>query len=214
MSPIAPYSARQAPCGCRGLPEGQHLPGCESQAGAEAPECRRCGYRAATDQGRCAICGTSREAIPPAPAAPMLLSDAELEHPFGPGIEAPERLHWLRTATHDCFRVDLWDAGERTGAEAELAYRLCVGEGAQWILAFAGEGFAVRGDAELLRWHPGGGHRALLASPRRGRPRALRALHRAPARRRPRARARAGGLGGRACRGLWRGCRQLKGPTS
>jgi hypothetical protein len=149
MTPTPLYSRRLAPCGCRGLPDGQHLARCDSHRAAEAPECRRCGYRAATEGGRCAVCGTSREAVPPAPAAPMLLSDADLEHPFGPGIESPERLHWLRTATHGDFRLDLWDSGERAGAEAELAYRLCVGEGAQWILAFAGEGFAAPNGHEL-----------------------------------------------------------------
>jgi len=143
------YSARRAPCGCRGLPDGQHLPGCDRHRGSEAPECRRCGFRAATDEGRCAICGTSREAIPPAPSAPMLVSDAELEHPFGPGIEAPERLHWLRTATHAEFRLDVWDSGGRAaGGEPELAYRLCVAEGGRWILALSGEGFGAPAGAE------------------------------------------------------------------
>jgi hypothetical protein len=80
----------------------------------------------------------------------MLLSDAELEHPFGPGIEVPERLLWLRTATHSEFRLDIWDTGERPGGgEAELAYRLCVAEGGRWILVFAGEGFCAPIDAEL-----------------------------------------------------------------
>ncbi len=150
MTPPA-YSARRASCGCRGLPKGQHLPGCERHRGLEAPECWRCGFRAATDDGRCAICGTPREEIPPAPAAPMLLSDAELEHPFGPGIEAPERLRWLRTATHGEFRLDVWDTGDRVGngEEAELAYRLCVAEGRRWILVFAGEGFGAPPNGEL-----------------------------------------------------------------
>jgi hypothetical protein len=144
------YSARRAPCGCRGMPEGQHLPACERHRGSEAPRCRRCGFRAATDEGRCAICGALREKIPPAPAAPMLLSCAELGHPFGPGIESPERLHWLRTATHAEFRLDVWDTGERSGGgEADLAYRLCVAQGARWILALAGEGFGVPAGAEL-----------------------------------------------------------------
>jgi hypothetical protein len=150
MTPTPLYSQRRASCGCSGLPEGQHLPGCDRHPGAEASACRRCGYRAATEGGCCAICGTSREAVPPAPAAPMLLSDAELEHPFGPGIDAPERLRWLRTATDGSFRLDLWDDGERaSGGEGELAYRLCVAEGASWILVFAGEGFAAPGDTEL-----------------------------------------------------------------
>jgi hypothetical protein len=79
----------------------------------------------------------------------MLLSDAELNHPFGPGIEAPERLHWLRTATHAEFRLDVWDTGERSGGgEAELAYRLCVADGGRWILAFAGEGFGSAAGAD------------------------------------------------------------------
>jgi len=112
--------------------------------------CRRCGYRGATDEGRCAICGTPRDLVPPAPAASMLLSDAELEHPFGPGIEAPERLHWLRTATHGEFRLDVWDSGERAaGGEIELAYRLCVAGGGRWILALAGEGFGAPVNGEL-----------------------------------------------------------------
>lgn len=150
MTPASLYSDRRAPCGCRGLPEGQHLPCCERHGGgADAPQCRRCGFRAATDEGRCAICGTPRDAIPPAPAAPMLLSDAELEHPFGPGIEAPERLRWLRTATHAEFRLDVWDTGDRVdGGEADLAFRLCVAEGGRWILVFAGEGFGAATDGE------------------------------------------------------------------
>jgi len=74
----------------------------------------------------------------------MLLSDAELEHPFGPGIEAHEQLHWLRTASHRDFRVDLWDSGERQpDGPTELAYRLCVADGARWALIFSGEGFGV-----------------------------------------------------------------------
>ncbi len=150
MSALTLYSARRAPCGCWGIPDGQHLPGCECHRGVEASQCRRCGFRAATDAGRCAICGTSREAIPPAPATPMLLSDAELEHPFGPGIEAPDRLHWLRTATHAKFRLDVWDTGERPGGgEAELAYRLCLAESGRWILVFASEGFGAPVNAEL-----------------------------------------------------------------
>jgi hypothetical protein len=143
------YSRRLAPCGCRGLPDGQHLAGCDRHRATEAPECRRCGYRAATEGDRCTVCGTSRETVPPAPAAPMLLGDAELEHPFGPGIEAPERLHWLRTATEGPYRLDLWDIGESgPGGDAELAYRLCVAEGARWILVFAGEGFVAPGSEE------------------------------------------------------------------
>jgi hypothetical protein len=74
----------------------------------------------------------------------MLLSAAELEHPFGPGIESPERLTWLRTANHGDFRVDLWDTGAPPrGDSVELAYRLCVAEGARWILLFSGEGFSA-----------------------------------------------------------------------
>jgi len=74
----------------------------------------------------------------------MLLSAAELEHPFGPGIESPERLIWLRTANHGDFRVDLWDTGAPPGeGHGELAYRLCVAEGARWILVFSGEGFSA-----------------------------------------------------------------------
>jgi hypothetical protein len=74
----------------------------------------------------------------------MLLSEAELEHPFGPGIERPERLTWLRTANHADFRVDLWDTGDRPpGGHVELAYRLCVADGARWVLVFSGEGFGA-----------------------------------------------------------------------
>ena len=144
------YNQRRSPCGCQGVPQGQHLPGCKQHRGEEAPRCERCGFRAATDEGRCAICGCLRDEIPPAPAAPMLLSDAELEHPFGPGIEAPERLSWLRTATHAEFRLDVWDTGERArDGKAELAYRLCVADGGRWILVFAGEGFGAPGAGEF-----------------------------------------------------------------
>lgn len=137
-----PYSRRRAACGCAGVPDGQHLPGCELHAAVWAPSCPACGYRSAIDDGRCGICGTRRE-VPPAPAAPLLLSDAELEHPFGPGIEHPERLRWLRTAVHPRFRLDLWDGGEaRAGGSVALAYRLCVAEGARWILVLSGEGIA------------------------------------------------------------------------
>jgi hypothetical protein len=142
MSSAVPYSQRRSPCGCQGVPEGQHLPGCSQHRGEEAPRCERCGYRAATDEGRCAICGALR--VDDAPAAPMLLSEAELEHPFGPGIERPERLTWLRTANHADFRVDLWDTGDRPpGGHVELAYRLCVADGARWVLVFSGEGFGA-----------------------------------------------------------------------
>lgn len=134
------YSERIAACGCRGVPDGQHLPGCPEHQSREAPICSGCGYRAAIEEGRCGICGTAR--IPPAPTAPLLLSAAELEHPFGPGIESPDRLSWLRTATHGEFRLDLWDTGERPpGGEALLAYRLCFAEGTRWILVFSDEGF-------------------------------------------------------------------------
>jgi hypothetical protein len=144
MTPTLLYSQRLSACGCRGVPEGQHLPGCDRHRGAEAHECRRCGYRAATEGGCCAICGTLRDGIPPAPAAPMLLSGAELEHPFGPGIEAPERLHWLRTASNGEFRLDLWDTeGRAREVQADIAYRLCVSEGARWVLALSGEGFSA-----------------------------------------------------------------------
>lgn len=134
------YSQRVAACGCRGVPDGQHLPGCVEHHSREAPICGGCGYRAAVEEGRCGICGARQ--IPPAPAAPLLLSGAELEHPFGPGIESPDRLSWLRTATHGEFRLDLWDTGEHlSGGEAQLAYRLCLAEGARWILVFSDEGF-------------------------------------------------------------------------
>lgn len=142
MIRTAPYSRRRSPCGCQGVPEGQHLPGCSQHRGEEAPKCERCGYRAATDEGRCAICGALR--VDDAPAAPMLLSGAELQHPFGPGIERPEQLTWLRTADHGDFRVDLWDTGDRPpDGHVELAYRLCVADGARWVLVFSDEGFAA-----------------------------------------------------------------------
>ena len=119
------------------------LPAFSGTAAKEAPSCVRCGYRAATEGGRCGICGAPRGSeLRPAP--PMLLSAAELEHPFGPGIERPERLSWLRTAHHDDFRVDLWDTGgHQPDGHAELAYRLCVADGARWVLVFSGEGFGT-----------------------------------------------------------------------
>lgn len=77
MTSVTPYSRRRSPCGCQGVPEGQHLPGCSQHRGKEAPRCERCGFRAATDEGRCAICGALR--VDDGPVAPTLLSVAELE---------------------------------------------------------------------------------------------------------------------------------------
>lgn len=143
MNPVLPYSQRSAPCGCAGVPEGQHLPGCSKCATPEAPRCERCGYRAQTDQGRCAICGTPR--LPGPVKAPLnLLSTEELGHPFGPGIDRPERLELIRTTVREGIRIDLWDTGERPGdGHPQLAYRLCVAEGSRWVLVFAGEGFGA-----------------------------------------------------------------------
>lgn len=139
-SPVL-YSQRSAPCGCRGVPTGQHLPGCPHCASGEAPRCERCGLRARTEAGRCGICGARR--LPPPIKAPLqLLSAEELEHAFGPGIDRPERLEWLRTDEREGIRVDLWDTGERPpNGHPQLAYRLCVAEGTRWVLIFSGEEF-------------------------------------------------------------------------
>ena len=52
------YAERVHPCGCRGVPEGQHLGGCSSAAAVrEAPCCRICGYRVAPAAGHCPTCG-------------------------------------------------------------------------------------------------------------------------------------------------------------
>jgi hypothetical protein len=61
MSAAPLYSQRRAPCGCSGVPDGQHLPGCPHCKTGGAPLCERCGYRARTDEGRCGICGADRD---------------------------------------------------------------------------------------------------------------------------------------------------------
>jgi hypothetical protein len=55
------YAERLARCGCRCVPDGQHLPGCPYHRVSPAPVCAACGYRAATEDGCCGICGTPRE---------------------------------------------------------------------------------------------------------------------------------------------------------
>lgn len=65
MTPARPdhplWSARIAPCGCRGVPDDQHVPGCPLNTATTAPRCENCGFRAATEGGRCGICGVLRE---------------------------------------------------------------------------------------------------------------------------------------------------------
>lgn len=54
------FATRVAGCGCRGLPTGQHMPGCSTGMGSatHALKCRSCGYRTATLPGRhCGLCG-------------------------------------------------------------------------------------------------------------------------------------------------------------
>ncbi len=137
------YSQRVAPCGCRSVPAGQHLPGCSECSTEDAPHCERCGLRARTEAGCCGICGAVRF---PAPIkAPLqLLSAEELEHPFGPGIDWPERLERLRTEECGDFRIDLWDTNvRRPDGHHQLAYRLCLAEGTRWVLIFSGEDFGT-----------------------------------------------------------------------
>ena len=54
----APYWNRVAPCGCRSVPDGQHVPPCAHCTTPEAKKCPVCGIRTATDaDGACGRCG-------------------------------------------------------------------------------------------------------------------------------------------------------------
>ncbi|HVX32885.1 MAG TPA: hypothetical protein VHA80_07065 [Solirubrobacterales bacterium] len=55
------YGERVAGCGCRGVPDGRHVPGCVRNRTTPAPVCEACVLRAATEAGCCGICGTPRE---------------------------------------------------------------------------------------------------------------------------------------------------------
>lgn len=91
----------------------------------------------------------------------------ELDMPIGAGLDNPDRLEWLRTDTHEDYRVDLWDTGETGGTlrpltygRSKLAYRLCwldterareiaeANDGSDttndqvWEIIFAGEDFS------------------------------------------------------------------------
>jgi hypothetical protein len=70
MTP-ALYGERLAGCGCRGVPDGQHLPGCPHHRACRVPTCAACGYRAATEEGCCGICGTPREGRVESPGGPV-----------------------------------------------------------------------------------------------------------------------------------------------
>ncbi len=136
-----PYSQRRAPCGCRGVPDGQHLPGCAHSTTKPAPQCASCGRRARTEAGCCGICGAPREGNGEAPVC-LLASAEELERPFGPGLENAESLEWLRAEQRSGIRVDLWDThNNRPNGQSQLAYRLCVAAGERWEVIFAGEDF-------------------------------------------------------------------------
>lgn len=60
------YSEREQPCGCRGVPEGQHVATkcgdypSTTRGVAVARECLHCGYRSKTEHGRCAFCGEEK----------------------------------------------------------------------------------------------------------------------------------------------------------
>ncbi len=61
------FSERVAPCGCRGVPDGQHVAdrcGSATRSGmtnvSEAPMCSACHYRGVTYHGVCPFCGTPR----------------------------------------------------------------------------------------------------------------------------------------------------------
>lgn len=52
------YAQRVHACGCRGVPDGQHIPPCPYCATPEARRCEPCGMRTATDpDGACGRCG-------------------------------------------------------------------------------------------------------------------------------------------------------------
>lgn len=60
------FSERVAPCGCRGVPDGQHVANqCGYSIGeprlGEAPRCARCNLRGKTVSGLCPFCGQPRE---------------------------------------------------------------------------------------------------------------------------------------------------------
>jgi hypothetical protein len=58
---LAPYFQRTQPCGCRGVPDGQHLPGCEHSTTRPAAICGACGLRGVHLLNVCPHCGTPQE---------------------------------------------------------------------------------------------------------------------------------------------------------
>lgn len=65
MTETVLYGERVAACGCWGIPEGHHVPGCPSSATPPAPLCDLCGYRARTEDGCCGTCGEPRDGAEP-----------------------------------------------------------------------------------------------------------------------------------------------------
>lgn len=57
----ADYFNRVLPCGCRSVPDAQHLPGCPHNNTPDAMECTVCGLRSEARLGVCDHCG---EVIP------------------------------------------------------------------------------------------------------------------------------------------------------
>jgi hypothetical protein len=75
------YAERLAWCGCRSLPDGQHVPSCPYDRASLAPVCAGCGYRAATEEGCCGICGTPREGRADSVGGPVGPTDPAAETP-------------------------------------------------------------------------------------------------------------------------------------
>lgn len=54
------YAEKIAACGCRGVPEGQHIVGCPQAMVEEATRCSACGFRTSTERDHCGLCGTPK----------------------------------------------------------------------------------------------------------------------------------------------------------
>ena len=77
------FASHVQPCGCRGVPATQHLPGCPTGRGSAtvALRCSACGFRTATLPGhRCGLCGGQKEATHAEASPSSPFADPEEAH--------------------------------------------------------------------------------------------------------------------------------------
>lgn len=94
------YGARVNECGCRSVPESQHVPGCTGNDTRSAPQCENCGYRGRWDHGVCPHCG--------------FLSGCPARHPNKPGV-------WQTICEHGV--VLRWTNDDDTGDATDSYYK-------------------------------------------------------------------------------------------